>query len=202
LAESAQNATAALVRLLGLIRPDGGESRVFGRDSLELEDSVKQRLAYVPQQPEAFQWMKVAEMLDFIGGFYPAWDASYVVRMLARLAISRRAKLSKLSPASGRTSPWFARSLRNRRCWSCPVGIGIEPTFQFALPVGADQYGMAAATWGICRPWSRQVANTKPRSQQCAGSASKRGCHICETVIVSVRTGSGKLLTTAGPDFV
>jgi ABC-2 type transport system ATP-binding protein len=90
---------STLIRiLLGLIRPDGGESRIFGRDSLELEDSVKQRLAYVPQQPEAFQWMKVGEMFDFIGGFYPAWDASYVNRMLARLAISRRAKLSKLSP--------------------------------------------------------------------------------------------------------
>jgi ABC-2 type transport system ATP-binding protein len=90
---------STLIRiLLGLIRPDGGESRVFGCDSLELEDSVKQRLAYVPQQPEAFQWMKVGEMLDFIGGFYPAWDASYVDKMLARLAISRSAKLSKLSP--------------------------------------------------------------------------------------------------------
>jgi hypothetical protein len=51
-------------------------------------------------------------------------------------------------------------------------------------------------------PCSRQVASTKPRSQRCAGSASKRGCHICETVIASVRTGSGKLLTTAGPDLV
>ena len=84
--------------LLGLLRPAGGASRVFGCDSLELNDSVKQRLAYVPQQPEAFQWMKVAEMLDFIGGFYPTWDAGYVDKMLARLAISRSAKLSKLSP--------------------------------------------------------------------------------------------------------
>jgi hypothetical protein len=51
----------------------------------------------------------------------------------------------------------------------------------------------------IYRPGSRQVASTKPRSQRCAGSASRRGCHICETVIASVRTGSGKLLTSAGP---
>src|SRR5208282_10583 len=51
------------------------------------------------------------------------------------------------------------------------------------------------------RPYLRQVASTKPRSQRCAGSASKRGCHICETVIASVRTGSGKLLITAGPDL-
>jgi hypothetical protein len=48
----------------------------------------------------------------------------------------------------------------------------------------------------------RQVARTKPRSQRCAGSASRRGCHICETAITSVRTGSGKPLTPAGPDLV
>ena len=90
---------STLIRiLLGLIRPDGGESKVLGCDSLELEDPVKQRLAYVPQQPEAFQWMKVGDMLDLIGGFYPAWDASCVDKMLARLAISRSARLSKLSP--------------------------------------------------------------------------------------------------------
>src|SRR5471030_480191 len=52
------------------------------------------------------------------------------------------------------------------------------------------------------RPGSQQVASTKPRSQRCAGSASSRGCHICETVIASVRTGSGKLLTAAARDFV
>jgi ABC-2 type transport system ATP-binding protein len=90
---------STLIRiLLGLIRPQGGHSKVLGCDSLDLDDSVKQRLAYVPQQPEAFRWMKVGEMLDFIGGFYPAWDAGYVDKMLARLSISRGAKLSKLSP--------------------------------------------------------------------------------------------------------
>jgi ABC-2 type transport system ATP-binding protein len=90
---------STLIRiLLGLLRPESGESSVFGCDSLDLNDSVKQRVAYVPQQPEAFQWMKVGEMLDFIGGFYPAWDASYVDNMLAQLAISRGTKLSKLSP--------------------------------------------------------------------------------------------------------
>ena len=84
--------------LLGLICPDGGESSVFGCDSRELSDPVKQRLAYVPQQPDAFQWMNVGEMLDFISGYYPVWDGEYVEKMLTRLEIPRRVKLSKLSP--------------------------------------------------------------------------------------------------------
>jgi ABC-2 type transport system ATP-binding protein len=90
---------STLIRiLLGLIRPDGGESRVFGRDSLQLDDTIKERLAYVPQQPEAFQWMKVGDMLEFIRGFYRKWDEAYVDAMLNRVAISRGAKLAELSP--------------------------------------------------------------------------------------------------------
>jgi ABC-2 type transport system ATP-binding protein len=90
---------STLIRiLLGLIRPDRGESCVYGCNSLDLDDSVKQRLGYVPQQSEAFQWMKTGEMLDFIGGFYPKWDAGYIDATLARMEISRDAKLAELSP--------------------------------------------------------------------------------------------------------
>ena len=90
---------STLIRiLLGLLQPDSGEARVFGCRAPELDDAIKRRLSYVPQQPEAFQWMQVGAMLDFIGGFYPAWDAGYVDAMLRRWSISRSSALAKLSP--------------------------------------------------------------------------------------------------------
>src|ERR1700689_4892798 len=64
-----------------------------------------------------------------------------------------------------------------------------------------ESRGSAGVKDGRDRPCSRQVASTKPRSQRCAGSESSRGCHICETVIASVRTGSGKLVSAARPDL-
>ena len=69
------------------------------------------------------------------------------------------------------------------------------------LPEAVIGRSIATAATGLYCPCSRQAASTKPRSQRCAGSASRRGCHICETVIASVRTGSGKLLTTTGPEL-
>jgi ABC-2 type transport system ATP-binding protein len=90
---------STLIRiLLGLLRPGGGEAQVFGCPAAELDDACKQRLAYVPQQPEAFQWMKVGAMLDFVGSFYPRWDAGYAEAMLRRWSIRRDSLLSKLSP--------------------------------------------------------------------------------------------------------
>ncbi|MEG3194230.1 ATP-binding cassette domain-containing protein, partial [Lysobacter sp. D1-1-M9] len=67
---------STLIRcLLGLVQPDAGEASIWGRPSLQLDDGAKARLAYVPQQPEALGWLKVGDMLDFVGRFYPRWDA-------------------------------------------------------------------------------------------------------------------------------
>lgn len=84
--------------LLGLIQPDQGQSEVFGEPALALSDTVKMRLGYVPQQPEAFAWMSVGQMLDFIGSLYPSWDHAWVEATLTRWQINRSRSLSKLSP--------------------------------------------------------------------------------------------------------
>jgi ABC-2 type transport system ATP-binding protein len=105
---------STLIRvLLGLLRPHAGRSWVLGCDSLGLDDATQGRLGYVPQQPEGFSWMRVGQMLDFIGAFYPAWDGAYVDRMLTRLAISRRAGISTLSPGQ-RESLALIRALAAR----------------------------------------------------------------------------------------
>jgi len=84
--------------LLGLQPADAGEARLFGEPSTRMSDDAKARLGYVPQQPEAFAWMQVGQMLDFIGSLYPRWDAGWVDATLARWQIDRRQLLSKLSP--------------------------------------------------------------------------------------------------------
>lgn len=90
---------STLIRaMLGLIEPDAGHATVWGVPALRLTDAVKQRLGYVPQQPEAMAWLQVGEMLDFIGRFYPRWDAAYVDATLERWQLPRNRMLAKLSP--------------------------------------------------------------------------------------------------------
>ena len=90
--------TTLIQCLLGLSAPDEGESRLWGTPSLALTDAVKLRLGYVAQTPEAFGWMTISEMLDFVASFYPLWDHDYVRRMRERGGISAGKPLSKLSP--------------------------------------------------------------------------------------------------------
>ena len=90
---------STLIRaMLGLIEVDAGEARVLGEPALAMSDAVKAQIGYVPQQPDALAWMRVSQMLDFVGRFYPRWDKGYVEAMLARWQLPRDQILAKLSP--------------------------------------------------------------------------------------------------------
>jgi ABC-2 type transport system ATP-binding protein len=90
---------STLIRaMLGLIEVDAGSARVFGEPALSLSDRSKEQLGYVPQQPDALAWMGVAQMLDFVGRFYPNWEKSFVETTLKRWQLPRDAVLAKLSP--------------------------------------------------------------------------------------------------------
>ncbi|MFT4179370.1 MAG: ABC transporter ATP-binding protein [Thermomonas sp.] len=90
---------STLIRImLGLIEPDAGEAMLWGQPSLALDDAAKARLGYVPQQPEALPWLKIGDMLDFVGRFYPQWDHAFVDATLQRWSLPRNRMLGKLSP--------------------------------------------------------------------------------------------------------
>ncbi|KZC40661.1 MULTISPECIES: ABC transporter ATP-binding protein [Rhodanobacter] len=90
---------STLIRImLGLLQPQAGEARVFGAPALRLGDETKARIGYVPQQPEALAWLSARQMLDFVGRFYPRWDAAFVRHTLERWQIPVDKLLAKLSP--------------------------------------------------------------------------------------------------------
>lgn len=90
---------STLIRaMLGLLIPLSGEARVFGEPALRLSDAAKARIAYVPQQPEALAWLSARQMFDFLGRFYPRWDARFASSTLERWHISPGKLLGKLSP--------------------------------------------------------------------------------------------------------
>lgn len=90
---------STLIRcLLGLLEHDSGIAQVFGEPCQALSDASKARLAYVPQQPNALGWLCVGDMLDFVGRFYPQWDAALAQQLLQRWELQLRQRLDQLSP--------------------------------------------------------------------------------------------------------
>jgi len=90
--------TTLIRTLLGLEQPDHGRAFIFGEPALGLTDAAKQRIGYVPQQPDAFAWMRIGDMLEFVSRQYPRWDRDFAELSLARWRLSRERRLESLSP--------------------------------------------------------------------------------------------------------
>lgn len=84
--------------LLGLLRPQDGQARLFGAPALALDDARKQQLGYVPQQPQSFGWMKVGQLMTYLAQLYPQWQRPHANALLKRWDLDPAQPIGKLSP--------------------------------------------------------------------------------------------------------
>jgi ABC-2 type transport system ATP-binding protein len=56
--------------VLGLVRPDSGEIRLFGRTVSENPSESKRQVGYVPESPALYEFLTGAEYLDFVSDMY------------------------------------------------------------------------------------------------------------------------------------
>ena len=90
--------TTLIRALMGLIEIDAGSASVMGEPALAMSDRVKERLGYVPQNPDALGWLRIDEMFALLRPFYPRWDQGFVDSQLDRTRLPRDRALAKLSP--------------------------------------------------------------------------------------------------------
>ncbi|MFN8767673.1 MAG: ABC transporter ATP-binding protein [Lysobacteraceae bacterium] len=90
--------TTLIRSLLGLQSPGAGEARLFGAPATAVDDVIRQRLGYVAQSSDAFQWMTVRDLLAVVGACYRRWDREWVDAMLDRWSLDAGARVSTLSP--------------------------------------------------------------------------------------------------------
>jgi len=72
--------------VLGLLRPDAGTIRLFGRGVGEDPLETKRQVGYVPESPALYEFLTGAEYLDFVADMYgldPASRASRIQQFLA-----------------------------------------------------------------------------------------------------------------------
>ncbi len=75
--------TTTLRLLMGLLRPDQGEAKVFGASLWNAPHKLRQRVAYVSQSQQLPGWMTLDELSRSNASFYPRWDPD-LARVLAR----------------------------------------------------------------------------------------------------------------------
>ncbi len=92
--------TTTIRALCGILRPTSGQLRVAGFDVQREPLQVKQRIAYVPDDPPLFETLTVWEHLQFIASAYAVQDFAPIAEALLKqlnLDGKRYAQASELS---------------------------------------------------------------------------------------------------------
>jgi ABC-2 type transport system ATP-binding protein len=89
--------TTLIRHLLGLLRPQSGEVRVFGLDPVRDPVAVLRRVGYLSEQRELPDWMRLGELLRYTQAYHPSWDQRYADQLLDTFGLDRRKKFGDLS---------------------------------------------------------------------------------------------------------
>lgn len=89
---------STLIRaLLGLVTPTEGDSTLLGAPSLDLPDSVRERLGYVAQTPDLFRGMTGLQHLQEMAAVYAGVDLKLAAELAVRLEVALGKRADELS---------------------------------------------------------------------------------------------------------
>ena len=86
--------TTTLRSLVGIINPSAGSIRIAGHD-LDLHPAAaKRELAFIPDEPQLFDYLTVDEHLQFVARLYNVPDApAYATQLLEELELTEKRKV-------------------------------------------------------------------------------------------------------------
>src|SRR5688572_11618224 len=88
--------TTALNAILGLIPYQGGLS-VLGRDPWTEREHLMRDVAFIADVAVLPRWIRVSNLLDYVGGVHPRFDRAKADAFLAKTDIRRHSKVRQLS---------------------------------------------------------------------------------------------------------
>src|SRR5919204_302787 len=83
--------------LMGLIRPDAGEVRVFGHSMQTSQALAKKDIGYVSEEMRLFTHATFEWHMKFVASIYPTWDAAYAATLLERFNLKPAQPIKGLS---------------------------------------------------------------------------------------------------------
>jgi len=89
--------TTIIRLLIGLLRPDRGRIRIFGRPFPEQAAEILAEVGYVPERPHFDATLSVRQILRFQKAFYPTWDDAFATSLVQRLEVDPAQAFGRLS---------------------------------------------------------------------------------------------------------
>lgn len=89
--------TTLLKTALGLLKADQGEAQIFNENAWDMSPNSKQRIGYVAQKLDCFQWMTPKELFAYTGAFYQNWNKNKVADLVKKMDVDVKQKISNMS---------------------------------------------------------------------------------------------------------
>ncbi len=95
--ENGAGKTTLIKHLLGLLKPESGVVRVFGKDPVKQPEEVLAQIGYLSEDHDLPDWMRIHELLRYTKSFYPKWDDAYAQELMQTFELDPYAKIKHLS---------------------------------------------------------------------------------------------------------
>jgi ABC-2 type transport system ATP-binding protein len=91
--------TTTIKLLMGFLKPDGGNARVFGLAATDAAASVeiRRRVGFVSEEKDLYPYMTVEQIIRFTQSFFPKWRDDLDRRYLKLFDLPESRKISDLS---------------------------------------------------------------------------------------------------------
>ncbi len=86
--------TTLLKCMAGLLRPDRGQVKIFGRKPGK---TTKGRTAFLPEIDYLYRWMTIREVLNLVAGVFPDWQRDKEDELLKNMNLTKEQKVGSLS---------------------------------------------------------------------------------------------------------
>ncbi|AFK85724.1 MULTISPECIES: phenol-soluble modulin export ABC transporter ATP-binding protein PmtA [Thermoanaerobacterium] len=83
--------------IMNLLKRDGGEIKVFGKDNIKHEMEVKNKIGFVYDECYFYEELTVLEMKEIIASFYKEWDDDLFSKYIKKFDIPQKKKIKDLS---------------------------------------------------------------------------------------------------------
>jgi ABC-2 type transport system ATP-binding protein len=93
--------TTLLRACAGLLRPRAGRVEVLGLDPARSRDQVSARAGFVPDRPDAWPWMTLADLLAWLAPHHPRWNATTARAWVERLGVRTDVPFRAMSRGEG-----------------------------------------------------------------------------------------------------
>ncbi len=83
--------------IMNLIKKDGGQVKIFGKDYKEDEIAIKERIGFVYDENYFYEDLSLLDMKNIIAPFYKNWDEKTFQKYIKEFNLSLKQKIKELS---------------------------------------------------------------------------------------------------------